>query len=214
LTAPHVPRPPSPFPAINAFVLKAGTALHRTHGRSYRPDQFNPCKGDDTRFSPIGDAFSVCIPTLYAATSRQAAAFESIFHDIEPSAPFKTVRLEIIERRTVSEIAPTRDLTLASLFAPDLKAWGLQRTDLIETPKSTYTQTARWAEAIHASRVDIDGLIWTSRQCDPETCVVLFGDRVDEADLRVLASQNVAGAPLLLRQIRDFGARAGIAIVT
>jgi hypothetical protein len=214
LTAYFVPQPPTLFPSINQFVLKAGTTLHRTHGRTYRPNQFNPCKGDDTRFSPIWDAAGICIPTLYAATSKQAAVFESIFHDIEPSALFKTIRLEIIERRAVSELAPARDLTLAGLFAPDLKSWGLQRTDLIDTPKSTYKQTVLWAQAVHACRSDIDGLIWTSRQCDPDMCVVLFEDRLAEPDLHALSTQNVVGAPLLMREIRDFGARAGITIVT
>ncbi|MGO7259209.1 RES domain-containing protein, partial [Rhizobium brockwellii] len=69
---------------------------------------------------------------------------------------------------------------MASLFAPDLKAWKLSRTDLIETPKSTYGDTVLWAEAIHRARADIDGLIWTSRQCDPEQCMILFEDRMTE----------------------------------
>jgi hypothetical protein len=104
-----------------------------------------------------------CVPTLYAATSREAAAFESIFHDIEPTAPFKIVRLDTVESRSVSRIALKRDLLVAGLFAPDLKAWGLSRGELIETPKSTYGQTAVWAQAIHNARSDLDGLIWTSR---------------------------------------------------
>jgi hypothetical protein len=58
---------------------------------------------------------------LYAATSREAAAFESIFHDIEPTALFKTMRLDVVEPRSVSRIAPKRDLLLAGLFAPNLK---------------------------------------------------------------------------------------------
>jgi hypothetical protein len=49
-------------------------------------------------------------PTLYAATSREAAAFESIFHDIEATVQLKTVRLDVVESRSVSRITPKRDL--------------------------------------------------------------------------------------------------------
>lgn len=109
--------PPSSFPSINTQKVTKGIVLHRTHGSSFRPAQFNPCMGQPTRFAPFPDSAGACVPTLYAATSREAAAFESIFHDIEPTAVFKTVRLDVIESRSVSRIAPKRDLLLAGLFA-------------------------------------------------------------------------------------------------
>ena len=137
--------PPSPFPSINTRTITKGTVLHRTHGSGFRSAQFNPCMGQPTRFVPVTDSAGACVPTLYAATSREAAAFESIFHDIEPAAAFKTVRLDVVESRSVSRIAPKRDLMVAGLFAPDLKAWGLSRGELIETPKSTYAETVLWA---------------------------------------------------------------------
>jgi hypothetical protein len=107
---------------------------------------------------------------------------------------------------------PKRELRLASLFAPDLKAWGIARVDLIETPKSTYAQTALWAKAIHATFANVDGLVWTSRQCDPDQCVILFGDRVGEQDFDVVEFLHVKGDAALLLQLRAFGARAGITI--
>ena len=152
------------------------------------------------------------MPTLYAATNREAATFESIFHDIEANAAFKTVRLDVVQARSVSRIAPKRDLRLASLFAPDLKAWSLQRTDLIDTPKSTYDQTALWAQAIHGADANIDGLIWTSRQCDPQRCMILFEDRIGEGGLDVLGRLEVAADAALLLELRGFGRRAGIDI--
>ena len=136
----RVPPPPCPFPNINVQTVAKGAILHRTHAAGFRPAEFNPCKGQPTRFAPFTDAAGACVPTLYAATSREAAAFESIFHDIEPAAPFKTVRLDVVESRSVSAIAPKRDLRVAGLFAPDLKAWGLSRGELIDTPKSSYGQ--------------------------------------------------------------------------
>ena len=209
-----VPLPPSPFPSINTQPVAKGATLHRTHGSSFRPAQFNPCKGQPTRFAPFADAAGVCVPTLYAATTREAAAFESIFHDIEPTAPFKTVRLDVVESRSVSRIAPTRNLLVAGLYAPDLKAWGLSRSELIETPKSTYGQTVLWAQAIHRARSDLDGLIWTSRQCDPDQCVILFEDRVSEADFEIHDCIDVSTDADLLLELRYFGRRAGITIIS
>ena len=152
------------------------------------------------------------MPSLYAATTEEAAAFESIFHDIEAAAIFKTQRLDVVSARSLSEVAPKRDLRLAALFEPDLRAWGLTRTALIDTPKSTYGQTAMWAQAIHAAHTDIDGLVWTSRQSDPAVCVVLFGDRVAEADLGVIRRFE-ASEPAVLLRLRGYGLRAGITIV-
>jgi hypothetical protein len=59
------------------------------HGSSFRLAQFNPCKGQPTRFAPFLNAAGACVPTLYAATSRKAAVFGSIFHDIELRHTFK-----------------------------------------------------------------------------------------------------------------------------
>lgn len=214
MTPTSLPRPSSPFATVNPHIVRAGTVLHRTHARAFRPAQFNPCRGQPTRFAPFNDAAGACVPTLYAATNREAAAFESVFHDIEATALFKTVRLDVVEARSVSKLAPARDLRLASLFAPDLKAWRLMRTDLIDTPKSTYDQTVLWAQAIHAADATIDGLIWTSRQCDPERCMVLFEDRIAESQFDELERSEVAADAALLLELRGFGRRAGIDIIS
>lgn len=209
-----VPGPPSPFPNINRRTLKVGTKLHRNHLSSFGAAQFNPCMGQRTRFAPFNDGAGNCVPTLYAATSREAAAFESIFHDIEPTSAFKTVRLATVEQRTISIIVPKRNLVLASLFAPDLKAWGISRSDLIETSKSTYADTGSWAQAIHGASPDVDGLIWTSRQCDPDQCIVLFEDRIAEDEFEIRDSLPVASNAGLLLELRDYGLRAGITIIS
>ena len=212
MTPPALPKPPDPFPAANIHIIPAATLLHRTHSATLRPAQLNPCLGQPTRFAPIRDLEGVCVPSLYAATTEEAAAFESIFHDIEASAAFKTVRLDVVTARSLSQVAPKRDLRLVALFGPDLKAWGRTRMDLIDTPKSTYSQTVTWAQAIHVTHSDADGLAWTSRQCDPAICIVLFGDRVTEADLSVVR-RSEASEPAVLLRLRGYGLRAGITIV-
>jgi hypothetical protein len=90
----------------------------------------------------------------------------------------------------------------------------LSRGELVDTSKSSYGQTVLWAQAIHRARSDLDGLIWTSRQCDPERCVVLFGDRVEEADFDVRDRIDVSADASLLLELRNFGRRAGITIVS
>ena len=85
---------------------------------------------------------------------------------------------------------------------------------MIETPKSTYAETVLWAQAIHRARPDIHGLLWTSRQCDPDQCVVLFADRVGETDFEVHDSIAVNANADLLLELRRFEHRAGITIVS
>ncbi len=209
-----LPAPPAPFPPINVHLLPAGTVLHRNHASSFAPDRFNPCLGQASRFAPFHDRDGACVPTLYAATSREAAAFETAFHDIEPDAAFKTARLEVVAARSASVLAVARSLRLAALFAPDLKAWGLRRADLIDTPQSAYGQTVLWAQAIHAAAADIDGLVWTSRHCDPDRCVVLFGDRISPGTITVRERRDVGADADLLLELRGYGRRAGIVIIS
>jgi hypothetical protein len=64
-----------------------------------------------------------------------------------------------------------------------------------------------------AHHPDADGLVWTSRQCDPEICLILFGDRIAEADFNVLQSRRISAEPGLLLELRAYGHRAGITIV-
>lgn len=214
MSRPRVPAPPEPFPAVAVQPIPAGTSLHRCHAGTLRPAAFNPCLGQPSRFAPFTDRHGTCVPTLYAAETAEAAAFETIFHDIAPTARFKTVRLQAIEARSMSEIAPRRDLRLVKLFAPDLKAWTVARNRLIDTPRSTYAQTVQWARAIHAAHPGVDGLIWTSRQCDPAWCTVLFGDRVTEEDFDEVRSRRAAADPGLILELRGYGQRAGITIVS
>nr|WP_156437105.1 RES domain-containing protein [Sinorhizobium sp. Sb3] len=76
------------------------------------------------------------------------------------------------------------------------------------------TDTVLWAQAIHGASADIDGLIWTSRQCDPDQCLILFEDRVAADELEIRDSLSVASNASLLLELRDYGQRAGITIVS
>jgi hypothetical protein len=181
------------------------------HSRRYRAHEFNPGNGR-SRFSPLTDTAGSIVPTMYAATSFGCAVYETIFHDIDPAAAFKSVPMSSIENLVGSVIEFDRDLRLARLFEPDLNKWGLTRASLIDTPPSTYNATQVWAAAIHEAEPAVDGMIWTSRRFDEEKCLILFGTRIDEAAIGVLRSDELARTPDLLEELVGLGRLSGIVL--
>lgn len=204
---PRVPPPPDPFDCA-IFTLAAGTVLHRIHATIY--PGFNPGFGV-SRFAPFEIA-ATKVPTAYAATSLPCALFESLFHDIEPSAPFKSVRWSMIEELTYSTVQLTRDLRLAQLFSADLMKFGIERSQLIDTPRSHYAETRRWSPAAHESSEAPDGMIWVSRRFDEEKALMLFGSRVEAGDLAPVTSVEIATDADCLAAVQDLASRAGILI--
>ncbi|HYG91327.1 MAG TPA: RES family NAD+ phosphorylase [Azospirillum sp.] len=186
----HRAPPVEPDSTLHSNVRKGDTA-----GRSWK----HPCAGR-------------IIPTLYAATTLECAAFESVFHDVPFDAVFKSVKYQDIQDRAHSELRLERALTVATLSEPGLNRWGLTRALLIDTPATQYAATARWAEAVHRACPDVDGLEWTSHRCDDGKAYLLFGDRVREAALTEAGRRTAATANDLLEELRRFGQRAGIII--
>jgi hypothetical protein len=207
-----IPPPPDPFPAVNHRLLPAGSEIHRIHDAAYPANGFNPGKGRPTRFAPLTRADGTPIPTAYAADGYECAAHETVFHEVQHDAPRKTIPFLAIEMLSHAVLRVRRELTLASLFEPDLNAWGLTRGQLIDTFADAYPDTARWALAIHERWPDVDGLVWTSRRCDPQQAYLLYGDRVDGNDLEPVSERRVVASNAALLQLRGFGTRAGITI--
>lgn len=204
--------PPSPFPDFNVRILPAGSEFVRIHDPAYEGAAFNPCRGGQTRFAPLRTKDGVCVPTLYAAETLEAAAAESVFHDMPHTAADKFVPLSRVTSRAVSWIETTTDLKLASLNEPDLNRLGLTRSDLVDTSPIEYATTARWAEAFHLNASDLSGLVWTSRRCDPAQAFVLFGDRAPANALTVRETIRIDADPRPLMKIREFGKRCGITL--
>ncbi len=201
--------PPETLPPPSVSTLPARGRLHRVHLRRFAGNAFNPCRGGPTRFAPIRDAAGQCVPSLYAGSTLDAAVFETIFHDVPATARLKTVPLHAVEERVHSVLETRRDIRLAALRAPDLLRWGVNRRDLIESEASSYAGTAAWAAAIHRCFPDIDGLVWTSRQCDPDSAYLFFGDRVGASDF---AAPETRRGRAFVADVRTAGRRAGIAI--
>lgn len=206
-------RPPSaPLARPNIVALPAGATVERVHDRRYGSAEFNPCKGAPTRFAPIRDAERRCIPSLYAASSVEAAIHETIFHDVPAGARHATVPAMLVHGRAHGRLEVRRDLRLASLRAPDLRRWRIAQNWLIGAPPGHYAETARWAAAIHRSFPAADGLIWTSGRCDPESAYLFFGDRVAPEDFRIAALRDGQSDAGFLADVRAAGRRCGIAI--
>lgn len=205
-----VPPPPA-YLDCNLSVLPAGAVIHRIHDQQFGATDFNPGKGS-SRFAPfaIGGA---SVPTAYAATSFECAAFETIFHDIEPAASFKSVFWSAIEVLIYSQLRLARDVRLASLFSADLHKFGIERTNLIDTPKTAYPQTRAWSAAIHEAKAAPEGMIWTSKRYDEERAMMLFGSRIEVHDLSPVRSVQVATDAGCLATLQSLSRRTGIDII-
>jgi hypothetical protein len=206
------PAPPSPFPAFNTTPLKSGLRLYRFHDPAFEGAAYNPCLGGPTRFAPLASPTGECLPTLYAAATLEAAAWESIFHDAPYVRGPKSVRLNKVKSRALSVIELVQDLTVAPLHGPDLLRLGLRKTDLIETAPMAYRDTARWAEAFHRAHPKVAGLRWTSIRGDPGVAFVFFEDRAPSTVWKVVERIDIATAPGLLEDIRQIARRADITL--
>ncbi|MFU0505788.1 RES family NAD+ phosphorylase [Pseudaminobacter sp. NGMCC 1.201702] len=207
-----IDRPPHPFPASNTYRLASGAQLHQVHDRQFAANGFNPGLGRRSRFAPL-ELPTGKIPTQYAGTSFECAVHETIFHDIPFDQPDKTVGTDSIKPLNHAVVRIKRELVLVPLFAPDLAKWNITRQDLIDTTAFFYPVTSQWALAIHQSRRDADGLVWTSKRCDPDLSFLFFGDRVDDSDIQVIESTSIWAEADEMADLRDFADRSDIVLV-
>jgi hypothetical protein len=194
-------------------MLSSGQVLRRVHLAKYKGTQFNPGFDGNARFSPIRAASGRPIATLYAAATFDAAAMESVFHDVAHAPGFKHYDRRKLEGQVLSEVRVRHGLRLADLGSLALRKLGVQRRQLIDTEKDQYPATRRWAEAIHTRHPDIQGLSWVSRQDDSARAVVLFGDRVPAGTLQPVGrSRSLLEDEPVLLALLDLAARIGVDI--
>ncbi len=207
----HLPPPPEVLAEPNVVEHPTDVPLHRVHSRQSVGNEFNPCKGAPTRFAPFRDDMGLRVPSLYAGETPEAAIYETVFHDIpvESDDP-KTVPRGAVEDRRHSILLPDRPLLLASLRAPDLRRWRIRRESLIASLPDRYPRTVLWAKAIHDQH-EVDGLIWTSRQCVPAAAMLLFGDRVAAGVLTIVTVRHGRDESFQ-EDVRRAGERGGITI--
>ena len=207
------PAPPATL-HVTPWTLSAKQVLHRVQEDLYKADQFNPGLKGNARFSPIRNAKGDLIPTLYAAATFDAAAMESVLHDVSHAPGFKHYDKRKLEGQLHSEVKVKRELKLADLSSVALRKLGAQRKQLIDTEKDQYLATRRWAEAIHAQHPDIQGLSWISRQDDSARAVMLFGDRIPKGAMQqVGASRSLLKDEQAYAELLNLVDRIGVDIV-
>jgi RES domain len=199
---------------LSAHRLAAGTMLHRIHRREYGPAEFNSSQSGNARFSPITTPAGKAIPTIYAGENFQCAAMETVFHDVPMVPGLKTIDQARLSGLLHSVIETCEELQLADLRTVPLRKLGLQRRDLIDTEKNQYPQTRAVAATIHASRTEMQGLLWTSRQDDSSAAVMLFGDRITGTALAPAGSvRDLLTDPQAFEELIALGDRLGVLIV-
>jgi hypothetical protein len=125
-------------------------------------------------------------------------------------APDKFVDLDDFANRAHGRIVPNRDLQLVNLTTDGLHRLKVPKSELITSPPIDYVDTARWAEAIHHQRPEVDGLFWMSRQRDRDQALVLFGDRAAAALTGTRMGTALRGNDVLRQAILTLALRVGI----
>lgn len=170
-----VPLPAEPFEALS-HKLPTGSLIFRVHSDKYAGNEFNPGKGS-TRFAHFKSLGNI-VPSLYGAETINAAICETLLHDVPLAGGLLT--LDDYAHKTMTAIKTQRELNLAMLMGPGLRALGLTQQDITATNGNVYSKTVLWAEAAH--KAGFDGLVWMSARENTAEAYVFFGDRVKEND--------------------------------
>jgi RES domain len=162
--------------------LDPGTSIYRIHSLRFHATGFNPGLGRG-RFHPFADRRGRQVPTMYGSSSLDGALSETVFHSVPVRGRNRAIRRSTLRHLALSIVTPERALTLVRLHGHGLRRLRVTRRELIETEADEYPNTIRWASALHRADAQFDGLEWVSRQHDTSRALVLFGDRVTEAEL-------------------------------
>jgi len=154
------PVPPEPFISQTA-TLDVGTLLYRvfTAAENRTATTFNPGFGAPTRFAFFG---APGVPVVYAAATEEAAAAETLLHDIPVGGgilPYNTYAPTVMARLEV-----TRPIRVGILHGLGLRQLEVTAAEITASGADTCPETVAWAQAAHD--VGLDGLVWMSRVCN------------------------------------------------
>lgn len=191
-------------------IWPSGTDLWRVHKLKRRPTAFNPGL-DQGRFHPFPGADGKPVPTLYTASTWEAAVCETVFRDVPlRGADRRKARAELAVR-ALSLVRLRREVPLVDLRALGLRRLQLHRRELIDTEADQYPRIARWARALYQASPLAGGLVWISRLADPPA-MVFFGDRVAEEDFAVVEGPIPLGTGPGLERVMGLAEKAKILI--
>lgn len=179
----HCPVLPT-LPELGTTKLVRGRLLHRVYDSTWGHDEHNPGFGD-ARFSPFDHPHpGNRVPTMYLADDPKAALLETIFHDVHHTSA-RTVYEQDLVGKLLAYLRVTDEAILGDLRNAELGRLGIARDSVVSSSAEHYPCTRRLAvQALsrHHGGLDVQGLIWHSRQAElagqPDVEVlVLFGSR-------------------------------------
>ncbi|WP_419738582.1 RES family NAD+ phosphorylase [Ruegeria sp.] len=198
---------PATATAAKLQICQVGTHLYRVHDERFNGNSFNPCRGDKTRFTHLFDEDGACIPTFYAATTLDGAAYETVFRGIPDK--FQAVPRQFLDDRKISIVQPNRRLQLVPLFTPELKAWGLDQEKLFAARAEVYNVCRVLAFRCWRDNPEAQGLVWSSVRDSSAHAMLLFGDRLDSNELKIVSSRCVGKDATALNDLERVGVRGG-----
>lgn len=190
--------------------IAVGEQLFRCHRLEFGGTDFNPGIGPAGRFTPLISPQGEVIPSLYAATSFDAAVYETLFR--QESTPASRVFLSKVNAVGVSCISVRRELSLVPLFTPELRIWKVNERALFSPNLSSYIVCRTLASRIWRDNPKANGLVWRSHQDSESNAYLLFGDRFNKKDLLVKRTQSAGTDNQFHKQIYDAAQRAGIRV--
>jgi hypothetical protein len=177
-----------PEPAVHAW--HADTTIYRVFDHGYGSAQYN-AGSVQRRFRPVYDGGGI-VPTIYGSNAHDGALCETVFHDLDLTAPAPSILRATLLTQIIAPIVPTKDLRLAALTDPEIKRLRVPRRDLIDTDAAEYPATAAWGQALYDHPARFDGIVWNSRQHVATLSVMLWSSRAGTVE----AGTSAAPEPL------------------
>src|SRR5262249_56642 len=119
-----------------------------------------------------------------------------------------------------TKLKTTRDLQLFELVNLRLRqltvpgrALSLTESELIHSPPSEYPHTRTWAQFLHDSIHNLDGLQWRPRLGGGGRAFARCGDRFKKGDLRTISSPLSVATGQGLARVRRIADSASILVV-
>ena len=212
-------------------LIAAGTTLTRFRSVAvppaipHPPNSFNPNLGKDwaidtdgARFNPFPDNAGDNVPTIYLATTYEAAALESVFHQV-PHVQTPEIMRSQVETWEYYELQTMRDLRVVLLTNPQLRQLkvprrkeSLREDELIHSPASQYPAARTWAKLLHDNIPGLEGLAWRPRLAGQAEAYVFFGDRCGAGDFEVVSTPTPLTSPTEYARIKKVADDANITI--
>lgn len=176
---------------VRHFTWDEQRPITRVCSAAHQPNYFNTSDVPG-RFRPFYCGGAQPVPTMYGASHIDGALGETVFHDVPAGRGGWAIPRVSLYARLRTVLIPQRELRLVDLTGWAHKALKLEGSALVDCEPPEYPMTALWAESFHDLPGALDGLYWRSRQYDRSFAFILFGDRVDQSDLRVVFDETIA----------------------